>query len=315
MCGIAGIYERDKNNKPLMDQMLDLIGHRGPDASTSINLSNVTLGHRRLAIIDLKSGDQPMFNKDRSMCIIFNGEIYNYVEIRNELISEGVSFQTNSDTEVLLKSYEHYGTAALERLNGIFAFALYDIRKDRLILVRDHFGIKPLHYYYKDGMLVFASEQKAILLHPAYDRRLDEQSVHYHLNLRYTPGEHTLFKGIKRLKPGHFLIFEQGRIHTSPYWQLKPNIDPSMSFSEATEGLHFHLKNAVRRQLVSDVPVGVYLSGGLDSSAIVQKMAEIGVPEIQTFTLGFNEPTDEFPDAAQIARQFETNTPGKQPSI
>lgn len=290
-----------------MNLMLDIIEHRGPDAKSIHVNGDFTLGHRRLSIIDLSTGDQPIFNEDRSIAIVFNGEIYNYKELREELKKKGHVFYTTSDTEILVHLYEDEGANFLARLNGIFAFALLDQRKNRLLLARDHFGVKPLHYYFKYGILVFGSEQKSILLHPAVERRINFNALHSHINLRYTQGENTLFDGIKRLPPAHYMIFENGNAEVKRYWQLEFNTEHKMQEAEAIDRMHFFIKQAVERQLMSDVPLGVYLSGGMDSSTIVQKMHELGVPQINTFTMGFNEPTDEFPDAEQIAKHFGTN--------
>lgn len=308
MCGIVGIYENGVDHKKLMERMLQIIAHRGPDGATQVKHKDFTLGHRRLAIIDLSTGDQPIYNEDRSLCIVFNGEIYNFRELKKELLQKGHKFYTNTDTEVIIHGFEEYGTNFFCRLNGIFAFALLDIKNDTLFLVRDHFGIKPLHYYSNGKILVFGSEQKSILLHPQVPRKLNKQALHLHLNLRYTQGDQTLFQDIKRLPPAHYLKFSKGEMEIKRFWELKTNkVNPNISEGEAIEGMHFHLKQAVERQLISDVPIGVYLSGGLDSSAIVQKMHELGVKDINTFTLGFNEPTDEFPDAERIAKHFNTN--------
>lgn len=307
MCGFNGIFERNKDNQDLMSDMLDAIEHRGPDDKSVYQWRNFTLGHRRLSIIDLSSGNQPIFNEDYSICVIFNGEIYNYLEIRDELKNKGHSFRTQSDTEILVHLYEEFGDHFMERLNGIFSFAILDQNKDRLLLARDHFGVKPLHYFYKNGVLVFGSEQKSIILHPSYERSINYKALHLHLNMRYTPGHETLFAGIRRLPPAHYAIFENGSLNICPYWKQEVQIDRTLSENQAKERLNHLLKEAVRRQLISDVPVGVYLSGGLDSSTIVQKMHELGVSDINTFTLGFNEPTDEFPDAQRIADYFHTN--------
>ncbi len=308
MCGIAGIYEPGTWNKDLMDKMLQIISHRGPDGASQVHHNDFILGHRRLAIIDLNTGDQPIYNEDKSICIIFNGEIYNYKVLKSELIKMGHSFYTQTDTEVIIHGFEEYGTNFFKRLNGIFAFALLDIKEDALFLARDHFGIKPLHYFHKDKLLVFGSEQKSIILHPDVPRELNKQSLHLHLNLRYTQGDETLFKGIKRLPPAHFAKFYKGKLYLERYWEVSyDGVKPDMSEKEAIQGMHHYLRQAVKRQLVSDVPIGVYLSGGLDSSTIVQKMHELGVEDINTFTLGFNEPTDEFPDAERIANHFHTN--------
>ncbi len=307
MCGICGIVEKNKDNSLLMVDMLKIIEHRGPDDFAVHTYKDFCLGHRRLSIIDLNTGNQPIFNEDKSICIIFNGEIYNYKELKEELIKKGHHFYTTSDTEVIVHLYEEEGNTFFHKLNGIFAFALLDKNKDRLLLVRDHFGVKPLHYYFNNGLLIFGSEQKSILLHPAVSRSINYNALHSHLNLRYTQRNETLFKGIKRLPPAHFLLFENGQLHIKRYWELTPEPDTEMNEDAAIEKMHFYIKQAIDRQLMSDVPLGVYLSGGMDSSTIVQKMHELGVPKINTFTMGFNEPTDEFPDAEHIAKHFGTN--------
>lgn len=307
MCGIIGIYEKGKDNRILMEKMLNIIQHRGPDDSSVFVNKDFTLGHRRLSIIDLVTGNQPIFNEDKSLAIIFNGEIYNYPELRNILLEKGHRFLTSSDTEVILHGYEEYGTDLFAKLNGIFAFAILNINSNELIIVRDHFGVKPLHYYYKGDLFIFASEQKAILLHESVERKTNFNSLHLQLNLRYNQSDETLFEGIKRLPPASFLFFDGTKIKIQKYWALKPKINKNISEIDAIDGINFYIKQAVKRQLISDVPIGVYLSGGMDSSTIVQMMNEIGVEEINTFTLGFNEPTDEFSDAAKIANLFQTN--------
>lgn len=307
MCGFAGIFEKNTDNSSLMNRMLEIIRHRGPDSGSVYVSGNYTLGHRRLSIVDLVTGDQPIFNEDKTVCVVYNGEIYNYPELKKELSEKGHNFQTGSDTEAIVHGYEEYGRELFAKLNGIFSFALLDISKNELLLVRDHFGIKPLHYYYKDNTLIFASEQKAILLHNKIERTLNYDSLHSHLNLRYTQRNETLLKNIKRLPPAHYLVHSGDSIKIEKYWQLKPEIDHTMTEEDAIDKMQFHIRQAVKRQLMSDVPIGVYLSGGMDSSTIVQKMSEIGVENINTFTLGFNEPTDEFTDAEMIAKHFGTN--------
>ena len=307
MCGIAGIVESGKDNQILMEEMLKLIEHRGPDDATVFSAGDITLGHRRLSIIDVAGGDQPIFNEDRSICVIFNGEIYNYLEIRKDLAEKGHQFKTKSDTEVLVHGFEEYGTDLFGKLNGIFAFALLLINEQRLYLVRDQFGVKPMHYYQKNNVFLFGSEQKSMLLHPRFEKGLNIQALHSHLNFRYTQRDETLFEGVKRLPPAHYLKYESGQLELHKYYSLSVDPKKGMTENEAMEGLHFYIKQAVERQLMSEVPLGVYLSGGLDSSTIVQKMSELGVAEINTFTMGFNEPTDEFPDAQRIADHFGTN--------
>ncbi len=290
--------------------MCRIIGHRGPDDASVYRSGDIWLGHRRLSIIDLNTGNQPIFDETRDLCIIYNGEIYNYRELREELLVKGYKFYTQSDTEVILKLYQDQGTESFRRLNGIFAFAICDHRdkNQRMVLVRDQFGVKPLHYYQKDHLFIFASEQKAILLHPAVERRLNMQALHYHLNLRYTPGNETLFEGIYRVPPAHYVIVENGHIQKiESYYTLQPCIDYRKSEKEWMEEIVFYLRQGVQRQLVSDVPIGVYLSGGMDSSSIVAMMREIGADKISTFSMGFNEPTDELDDARSIAEYYQTD--------
>jgi asparagine synthase (glutamine-hydrolysing) len=307
MCGICGIVDRNPQNHALIESMTDILRHRGPEKAGYFHHDDVSLGHRRLSIIDLETGDQPIYNEDRTLVILFNGEIYNYPDLRRQLIQRGHHFTTKSDTEVLVHAYEEYNLDFLKDLNGIFAFALYDISKKRLILVRDHFGIKPLHYWLNNGVFLFASEIKAILLHPAVKRQINPQALHCQINLRYNQDQETLLKNIYRVLPAHYLIYEDGHLRQERYYQVPVVLNFKMQEAEAIEGIRFHLRQAVKRQLISDVPLGVYLSGGMDSSALVAMMAAEKVSPINTFTLGFNEATDEFDDAAIIARQFATN--------
>lgn len=306
MCGICGFYDIIDNGERLLSEMLDILAHRGPDEANSFRYGNYYLGHRRLSIIDLSSGSQPIFNEDQTIVVIFNGEIYNFQELRNDLIRKGHTFYTRTDTEILVHLYEEEGTSYFSRLNGIFAFALLDIKSNKLFLVRDHFGVKPLHYFFDGKRFIFASEQKAILLHPAVPRKINFHALHQQINLRYNQWDETLFEGIYRLPPAHYLVFDGKNIKIERYWSLNPEVNPGMTETEAIEGIHHYVRQAVQRQLISDVPLGVYLSGGMDSSTIVQKMHELGVDEIHTFTLGFNEPTDEFADAELVARYFGT---------
>ncbi|NND35268.1 MAG: asparagine synthase (glutamine-hydrolyzing), partial [Saprospiraceae bacterium] len=307
MCGIAGIVEKDRSNHQVMTRILEVMAHRGPDHQAIYTHQSTTLGHLRLSIIDLLTGDQPVFNEDKNLCIIYNGELYNYKELQKELIGRGHAFNTSSDTEVILHGYEEYGPDILSRLNGMFAFAIYNHREESVFLARDHFGIKPLHYHLTGKRFIFASEQKGIIQHPDVERTLNPDSLHHQLNLRYNQRDETLLQGIKRLPPAHYAIYRKNQLTVRRYWQLEPSFSNDLNERKTIEKMHDYLLQAVKRQLVSDVPLGVYLSGGMDSSTIVQKMHELKVPEINTFTLGFNEPTDEFSDAAMIARHFGTH--------
>lgn len=307
MCGIAGFVADDSHSHNIMSRMLKVLHHRGPDNQAIYQHRQTTLGHLRLSIIDLSTGDQPVFNENKNLCIIYNGELYNYRELQLELEKKGHVFATKSDTEVILHGYEEFGPEILTMLNGIFAFAIYDHQEEALFIARDHFGIKPLHYYNDGQRFIFASEIKAIIQHPKVLRELNPDSLHQQLNLRYNQSTESLVKNIFRLPPGHYLRFQKNQLVIEHYWSLSEATPNNFSEDENIERIHHYIKQAVRRQLISDVPVGVYLSGGMDSSTIVQKMSELEVPEINTFTLGFNEPTDEFSDASVIAKHFKTN--------
>ncbi len=306
MCGIAGI-SGSQATPELAQAMVQSVLHRGPDGHGVYQDGDTFIGQTRLSIIDLVTGDQPMPNEDGSIWVVFNGEIYNFPELRNELEAKGHRFRSTSDTEVLLHGYEEYGLDFLPRLDGIFAFALWDSSRKRLLLVRDYFGIKPLHYYFDGNTLRFGSEIKAILQDPAVPRQVDFQALHYFLNLRYIPGERTLFEGIKRLPPAHYMLLTDGDIHIDRYYTLELETGPRRNETYYIEGIRYHLREAVRKQLISDVPLGVYLSGGLDSSAIVAYMSELVDEPVRTFSMGFNEPTDELDDARVIADRFSTN--------
>ncbi len=305
LCGIAGIVGQGAR-PDLAEEMIQALAHRGPDGSGLYRDAGVVLGHTRLSIIDLQTGDQPIFNEDKTVGVVFNGEIYNYRELRRDLQARGHRFATTSDTEVLAHLYEDDAERFLPRLDGIFAFALWDARRKRLLLARDYFGVKPLHYHYDGATLRFASEAKAILLDPAVPRRVNWQSLHYFLNLRYIPTEDTLFENIKRLPPAHYLTFADGAIEVARYADFTPRGEQPRDEREYVEGIRHYLREAVRKQLVSDVPLGVYLSGGLDSSALVAMMRDVGADPIRTFTMGFGEPTDELADARVIAQHFQT---------
>lgn len=310
MCGICGVYEKGRDNLRLVRRMNDLLAHRGPDHAEVYQSADVCLGHRRLSIIDLTTGDQPIFNAQKTIAIVYNGEIYNYRELRQELMERGITFATLSDTEVVLKLYETGGADSFARLNGIFALAILDQRgaRPRLILARDHFGVKPLHYFCRDGLFIFASEYKAILVHPAVERRLNPQALHHQVNLRYNQMNETLIRNIFRLPPAHYMVVEEAQVvQLHRYFHLTPRINTQKSESDWLCEIPIVLQQAVNRQLVSDVPIGVYLSGGMDSGSIVAMMRQAGVQQINTFTLGFNEPTDELDDAQITADYYGTS--------
>ncbi len=305
MCGIAGVVGPDAS-VALIERMTEALSHRGPDDIGYHQDGQVFLGQTRLKIIDLVTGDQPMSNEDGTVWVVFNGEIYNFRELRKELERAGHRFHSNSDTEALVHGYEEYGTDLFRRLDGIFAFALWDSTGQRLFLVRDNFGVKPLHYFFDGRNLRFGSEIKAVLRDPGVPRCVDFQALHYFLNLRYIPGERTLIEGVRRVPPAHYLLFEQGRVRLERYFELQTETDRRRDPRDYEEGIRHHLKEAVRKQMVSDVPLGVYLSGGLDSSSLVAFMSELSSKPVETFCLGFNEPTDKLDDARLIADHFST---------
>ncbi|MEM1179405.1 MAG: asparagine synthase (glutamine-hydrolyzing) [Acidobacteriota bacterium] len=307
MCGIAGLYGPGAS-RPVIEAMTRSLRHRGPDGDGVFVDGDLMLGHTRLSIIDLETGDQPMTSADGRYVMVYNGEIYNFRDLRRRLEEDGRVFRTESDSEVILEGFCAWGTDVFARLDGMFAIALWDCRRRRLVLARDLFGIKPVHYLETGDTLRFASEIKALLQDPAVERRVDFQSMHHLLNLRFIPGERTLFDGVRRLPPGHLLVFENGRSQLRPFATLEPASEGPggrRAVGDYAEGVRHYLRAAVTKQLVSDVPLGVSLSGGLDSSSLVAFMAE-STSSIQTFSLGFGEPTDELEDARVVAEHFGT---------
>ncbi|HEY1674836.1 MAG TPA: asparagine synthase (glutamine-hydrolyzing) [Streptosporangiaceae bacterium] len=304
MCGIAGTC--GFGDGELVRAMTDAIAHRGPDGEGFYDGDGVHLGNRRLAIQDVPGGAQPMANEDGSVVVVYNGEIYNYPQLRDVVLARGHRLKTHCDTEILAHLYEDEGIDFAARLNGIFAFALYDLARGKLFLVRDPLGVKPLVYAVRDGKLAFGSEAKAVLASGLVGAELDETSLHLTMNVRYVPGSRTFFRGIRRLPPGHALEFAGGQARLRPYAGIDWTPDTSVSRGEWLEGIRFHYGEAVRRQLLSDVPVGVSLSGGIDSSSIVAMLRRAVSGPIKTFSLGFDEPTDETGDARFVAQTFET---------
>jgi asparagine synthase (glutamine-hydrolysing) len=310
MCGICGKLEFDRNAsvpEPLIRTMLNSIRHRGPDDQGVYLSSQVGLGHARLSIIDLSSGHQPLSNEDGTVWIVFNGEIYNYRELRSFLLTKGHVFKTQSDTEVIVHLYEEFGPQCVERLRGMFAFALWDGKAKQLFLARDRVGIKPLYYSLSDNAIVFASEIKAILVDPAVSRHLAPEIIDRFLTFLYVPGEETLLKDICKLAPGHYLLARNGKVEIRQYWDLsflKPS-EP-LSMEEAESELSNLLAEAVELHMIADVPVGVLLSGGVDSTAVLSCAAERTDKEISSFTVGFSDAgfADERPYARLAAETF-----------
>ena len=310
MCGIAG-WVGDAAPE-VMSTMLALLSHRGPDDSGTWADGGIALGMTRLAIIDLRTGAQPMTDAAGSLVIVFNGEIYNFRRLRAELEAQGHRFRTRSDTEVILGAYAEYGEGCVEHLRGMFAFAIWDRARRVLFLARDRLGKKPLYYWRQGGLFLFASEPKALLLHPAVSRSLDWQAFHHYMAFGYTPAERSIFAGIAKLPPAHTAIVRDGQLSLRRYWRLPagaPASAPRPSVEDAAALVRSHLREAVRLRLESDVPLGVFLSGGVDSSAIVATMREVTSGRIATFSVGFGRAFasyDELPYARMVAERFAT---------
>ena len=315
MCGFCGIRRLDRAAPPidqrLLDQMTDSMAHRGPDDRGTWQDGNVALGHRRLSVIDLSSaGHQPMSNEDDSIHIAYNGEVYNFVDLRQrfDLDAHGHVFRSRTDTEVLIHLYEEIGLSMVEHLNGMFAMAIWDSRSSELHLIRDRYGIKPLFYQRDDHYFRFGSEIKAILQDPRVERRPSVQAMHDFLSLNYIPGHYTAFESIVELPPAHRLCLKlDGTIEQMRYWDLSFDVDPQMTEDDAAQKAYALLDQSVRRRLVADVPVGVLLSGGLDSSTVTALMHEHTSERIHTYSVGFDDPSfDELPFAAMVSKQFNT---------
>lgn len=302
MCGICGFYG-NKNTRAL-EAMAQELFHRGPDMEGFYEDALLSLAHRRLSIIDLSpEGKQPIANEGNNIFSVVNGEIYNFKQIRGELLSAGHTFRSKSDSEVIVHAYEEYGEDFVSKLSGMFAIAIWDSLQKKLLLIRDRLGIKPLYYAQVNNGLVFASEIKAILKFTGINKEFNQDCLYQYLAFQCILSKDTMFKGIYKLEPGHILIFKDGKLTQKRYWTL----DESNHQHSDAQGVEDALKAAVESHLVSDVPVGVLLSGGLDSSSIVAMMHEAGLNNIETFTVGFNQPDDEFIYSRQVADRFKTN--------
>jgi asparagine synthase (glutamine-hydrolysing) len=316
MCGIAGFVAapsvvaplRVPDSSALLSQMCSVIRHRGPDEEGLWIADGVALGMRRLRIIDLATGQQPIFNEDRTVATIFNGEIYNFRELRAELERYGHRFSTASDTEVIVHAYEQWGSAGITRLRGMFGLAIWDTRARTLLLARDRMGIKPLFYAEAGGRLYFGSEIKAVLCAPEVARDIDLDALDHYLSFLYTPRDGSIFRGVHKLPPGHLLTWCDGRTAITPYWESLPEETFSGSEQDAVAQLREVLTDAVRSHLVSDVPLGAFLSGGIDSSVVVALMSAVSGARVKTFSIGFDEPAfDELAHARRVARHFDTD--------
>ena len=310
MCGICGKLILDESSKVeplLITSMLDTIRHRGPDDEGTYLAARIGLGHRRLSIIDLNTGHQPLSNEDGSVWIVFNGEIYNYQDLQKDLQAKGHTLKTKSDTEVIVHLFEEYGEGCLEKLRGMFAFAIWDEKKKTLLLARDRVGIKPLYYYRSVGSIVFASEIKAILTDPSVPREIDPAIIDRFLSFYYVPGEKTLFKGIDKLLPGHYLVCRGHKLEIRQYWDLYFS-ESQISMKEAESRTLELLEESLRLHMISDVPVGFLLSGGVDSTAMLSFASGKTPFPLSSYTLGFSEAVvaDERPYARLAAERYGT---------
>jgi asparagine synthase (glutamine-hydrolysing) len=320
MCGLTGIFDT-VGQRPIdagvLTAMNDSIAHRGPDGDGFLLEPGIGLGHRRLAIIDLAGGKQPLFNETGDVGIVFNGEIYNYRETMAELVRLGHHFRTASDTEVIVHGWEEWGPACLDRLRGMFAFALWDRRRQSVFLARDRLGKKPLYYaLLRDGQLVFASEMRAMLCHPGIERRIDPRAVEGYMALGYVPEPGSIYQGIRKLPAAHMLTVERGRPMPEPqrYWALKFAPTP-MNEADAAMELIDRLREATRLRLVSDVPLGAFLSGGVDSSGVVAMMAGLKSEPVETFAIGFGGAEDELGYAQAVADRYHTHHTAERSSV
>ncbi len=313
MCGITGIFALDGRPsvaRRVLQAMNQTLIHRGPDSDGIYEeKGRVGLAMRRLAIIDVAGGAQPIANEDESIWIVFNGEIYNFPTLHEELVGRGHRFRTSSDTESIVHAYEEWGDDCVQHLRGMFTFALWDVARQRLLLARDRVGEKQLFYTEVDGQLLFGSEIKALLAHPRVERRLRPAAVNHYLTYLYVPEPLTMFQGIHELRAGHTLVAERGGFKIEPYWQLRYEPDPNMSIDTAADGLLEHLSEAVRMRLISDVPLGAFLSGGIDSGSVVALMARHSSTPVKTFSVGYTHGGQEFDErvhARELAARYGT---------
>jgi asparagine synthase (glutamine-hydrolysing) len=312
MCGVAGYLHFNRERMAdfsVIKKMTDIISYRGPDGEGHYVHKNLAFGHRRLSIIDLSTGDQPMFNENKTIALIFNGEIYNYIELKEELKKLGHSFYTNSDAEVIIKSYQQWGLECQNKFNGMWAFALWDDIEQQLLLSRDRIGEKPLHYVVSDETIIFGSEIKSLFAY-GISKESNIELLEIYLTLGYIPAPYTFYKNINKLKAGHCLIIREHDVKEYQYWDL-PEIDENHMISDKKEVFNQFeslFKDSIKIRMRSDVPYGAFLSGGLDSSSIVALMSEISSYPVETFTIGFNEKAfDERYLANQVAQKFKTN--------
>ncbi len=313
MCGITGLYDtRDRRplDRALLKRMNDSQAHRGPDGEGEHHAPGVALGHRRLSIIDIATGQQPLYNEDGSVVVVFNGEIYNYQELIPELQALGHVFHTRSDTEVIVHAWEAWGEKCVNRFRGMFAFALYDTNSETLFLARDRLGVKPLYYsVLPDGTLIFGSELKSLLVHPGLGKEIDPCAVEEYFALGYVAEPRTVFVGTRKLPPGYRLTVRRGQPVPEPveYWDARFTLSNVISLEDAIEELNHRLEESIRLRMISEVPLGAFLSGGVDSSAVVATMAGISSEPVNTCSISFDDPAfDETRFAQQVASRYHT---------
>ncbi|MHC1728487.1 MAG: asparagine synthase (glutamine-hydrolyzing) [Syntrophobacteraceae bacterium] len=304
MCGICGVLYKNGRKVEFHDleRMTSVLAHRGPDDHGYFHEDNVGLGFRRLSIIDLSGGHQPMPNEDGSIQVVFNGEIYNFKELRSELAAMGHVFRTASDTEVIVHGYEAWGGDVVKHLNGMFGFAVWDKNRHRLLLARDRLGIKPVYYLLRDDLIAFASEIKSLLLVPGEKPAVNDRAVFDYFSHLYVPAPRTIYENIFKLQPGEILLAQDGRVDIRKYWRPLNHEHIEKPVEDLCEELRERIAEAVRMQLVSDVPLGIFLSGGVDSSAVAAAAARVGASEVPTFSVGFDVPKyDELPYAQTVS--------------
>lgn len=293
MCGICGIIYKNQErqvDRALLQRMNDVIAHRGPDDEGYYLYKNTGFGHRRLSIVDLSHGHQPMSNIDESMWIVFNGEIYNHLEIRPELEGRGLKYRTRSDTETIIHCIDAHGSAGLHKLRGMFAFAIHDQRTDRVFIARDRLGVKPLYYIDTAEFFAFASEIKCLLQIPEVTRTVDFTALMQVLALKYTCDDATMFSGIKKLEPGHYLEYNRGNVSIVRYWDCAHiKVDPEITEVDAVKQIRSLMDTSINLRLMADVPLGMFLSGGIDSTIISERMSKMVEQRIATFSVAFGE--------------------------
>lgn len=312
MCGFCGVFDQDGTgeiDRALVQKMTRLMAERGPDEEGTWFGPRIGLGHRRLTIIDLTAGEQPVFNEDKSILVVFNGEIFNYKAVRAELEKCGHVFRTQTDTEVIVHAYEQYGESCVDHFRGMFAFALYDTRRNSIFLARDRLGVKPLYYAVADGKLYFASEIKPLLLALNRPVRAPLAAVDFFMSNGYVPGELTMFDGVNKLPPGHLMRWSNGSAQVRRYWDLPDQPAVPVNENEAEEQLAALLRESISLCMVSDVPIGAFLSGGVDSSVVAANMAALSPGRVKTFALGFEDSQEhsELPHARRIAAHLGTD--------